>query len=376
MSAVPQPGPDERGFRRFGPSRRSLQRSREQLRAEVLGTGPVPLKRVSPGRGPAVPAHVAVLRMLSRRALFSPESSDAQRQHTGQAIADMQGQVLRFGPQLTWPDLKVLLLALHLYREAGGLEHPEVQLPAYTLARLLREGKVNSAGAAQMRHSLARLTQARFCLLDRDGEPTVGTPDEPVSFLARDERPRAGPDAYLLRGWLHRALVQGLNDPKTASVEYRVPWPVVQRLRGRALLLYLFLECEDYRRCELLPHPELPKLNLRLHHRRWPLREPMLALFGLDGEPAWRARQRLERAARAVWARDGRYEFVDVELGRDGLSLDVWRLPGGPQPDLLYTGRLCPHCLRADPDKRCCCQSAEHCRHEQCRRCAEEFPSD
>jgi hypothetical protein len=374
MSALPEPLPERpSSLRKFGPSRLNLEHSRSNIQAGLRGIEPSKRPRIVKSRGLSIPDTVPVLRLLSRRAIFSPEQAEKGNIRSGEIFSDMQGKVMLQGPQLGWFDLKVMLIVTYLYREAGGLEHPNIKLSPYTIGRLMRGGKPGASAIPLIKASLTRLTQARFCLMNTDGEPTVGTIDDPVSFLSRDESPRAGQDDYELRRWLHHQLRDGFEDASSANIEYKVPWPVLRVLRGRALMLYLFLECESFQGRELLKHPFDLSTSERFYCRRWPMQDGMLALFELANVPQWRARDRMEKAARTVWARDGRYEFIDI-TGPE-LTLEVWKRPGGPQPDLYFSGRLCPKCQRPDPESKCCCNTDQPCGQDGCRRCAEEFPS-
>ena len=363
-----EPGPPPR---RFGPSRLRLEQKRADLRASVADGYTGPLREALPPSHVPTPDTVPVLRLLARRALFSV--SDQPGVEGVQRIKDLHGTTILVGQRLSWQDLRTLTLIFYMFRHSGGLQHPTVRLAPATLGRMLRGERSTQEAIRLFEASLRRLRQARFCLLDADGNPEIGTPDDPVSFLEADERPRAHPHDYRLRGWLHERLRAGFEDPRLGLVEFKLAWPLLRVLRRRALLLYLWLECEAVSRSGLLAHPIDRSSSERFHRARRPLCPEFLVLLGLGGQPGYRWREELRRASRVIWARDGRYEFLDI--GRDGEWLEIWKRPGGPQPDLFWTGRLCARCQRPDPHGVCCCKlgDGKRCGDERCQRCQEHL---
>lgn len=376
-----RPEPSTPPLRRWGPSLVQVERARQEIREQLRGrrAGASLRAAARPGRVPD-PDLVPTLRLLSRRALFTGQDRPPARERT--EMLSPHGITVVLHQPLSWTDARTMLLVQYMFRVTGGAgASPKLRLSPAVLARMLRASEANgedsrATGEAieQMEASLQRLLTARIQLLDANGDPEPDLPVTPFALLERDDGPRADAHSFRLPEWLHARLRAGLADARTGAVEFSLPWPVLRKLQGRALLLYLYLECEDLRRWERVRHPVDPSSSEWFRRRYQKLTPGFLGLLGLEtAEPNYMRRE-LRRAARVVWARDQRYEFVDVPHG--GNQLCIHKREGGPQPDLYYTGTLCRACQRPDPHGVCCCakRTAQGpCEDERCPRCQEAF---
>lgn len=329
------------------------------------------LRVVRGGRPPpsrAVSELVSLPRFAPRSGLFA----QARRRGSGELRVSM-GEVALAGTRLRWSDLRLLALITTLAEQDKGAVARSVLLPGSTAVRYMGIGK-NSDAVKRARVGLGRLCEARFSL-SVPGFGDVGSSARPERFVTRDPR---DDDLYHLRDWFRELLILGYRQPESGLMERKLSWPLVCALRERALGLYTYLECENWRD-KLAPDP-FAGGHPRVGWRQLWLEAPMLCVFALDEAERKFQRRKVAQSMRVICGRDWRYRgwrFTRRQSARrlgkaTGVGVEVYRMPEGPTPGQRWLGALCGHCGRPDPEGVCCCRGEDRCGGEACPRCREQ----
>lgn len=311
---------------------------------------------------------VPLLRPLVRLGLFS--RADNPPPTTGLHLEVPNGQLYVAGARLSWRELRVFSVIAAVAKEHDGRLR-ELYLPPSRLASYTSATK-NAGHVAKARASLERLCDARLSFT-LTGFGQVGTPQRPERILTRDPH---DDDLYHLRPWLAELLRSGLDrSQRNALVESHVAWPVLCALWRAPLLLYAYLEAENWPANGLHPDPANPH-GPQVHVRELYLEAPLLRVLDLhELHPEAKRLEAVRRAMRLIVGRDWRYRGWKLQrIGAQKVPmLRVWRRPDRPSPALVWTGPVCARCKRPDPQGACCCDRplAQRCGQRACPRCSE-----
>jgi hypothetical protein len=314
-----------------------------QLRAvEEAPTARMPVER---------PERVILPRVLVRRPFFTasktppPYSEPEALQGAKPGESTWRGSV-----RLAYHDLRLVALICWRFRREGAERHRgAMRLPTTELARQIYGRSAGSDHYAGVERGLARLCRAEFAFHLDDGT-AVGSPQNPVTILSRD--PTAGkPDTYQVSGWLLEILKTGIDQPRTGLIEFNLRWDLMTKFQSRPLLLWAWLECEDWGRRPPHAAPNTQSEGPAEHrHFRYRI-EHLLAQLDLHRfRPPGKARERLVMATKSVGYRHSAYEVFQVT--REHLL--VWRLADGHPATYVWTGEVCARCRRPTVDRVCC----------------------
>ena len=234
-----------------------------------------------------------VPRILVRLPLFAAQENWAS---DSSQIAAPNGQLLLRGPRPTWRDLRVLIL---LCTKAFRLKTPQFPVSYHELA-----GRRDYASLTAVDASLQRLASVRF---------VFRLPEEPPQevTLISFGRDRARRKMVRLSDWLTDQICApgALNAGRLqADIEQRILF----RLRGRSMLFWLFLCCEDWRRAQEAYNPNTAA-KFVVRRRLW-LHQPMLAVLALDYLPVKEQTKALARSCQRILSVDRRYTNFELEI--------------------------------------------------------------
>ena len=342
-----------------------LNEAEREVRS-VIRAAPFGRKRPTPAArlGETVP----LPRPLVRLGLFSREDNPPPTAGTHLTLPG--GELHISGARPSWRDLRVVLILTALAKQESG-RLTETYLPPTRLAAYTSKSK-NTRNIEHARASLDRLCETKVAFALK-GFGEVGTSQRPEHIIVRDPHDE---DLYVLRPWLARLLERGFDrEQKTAYIEQHVSWPVMCALWRAPLLLYAYLEAENWpaegwHRDPASPHAE------PVHTRELLLEDPLMSVLDLhELSPEAKRLEAVKRAMRLIRGRDWRYRsFKLYRYGPRRIPvLRVWRAPGKPVGSLIWTGAVCERCKRPDPHRACCCDRppGQRCSQPQCPRCSE-----
>ena len=315
---------------------------------------------------------VSLPRPLLRAGLFSRTDTPDPAKELHLELG--AGEAWLYGARLSRRELRILAIVSTLAAEPGKRGKPlrEIYLPPGRLAQHTSASD-NAAQIQKARGSLARFCAARVAL-DIKGLGRVGVPGRPEPLMLPDPRSE---DTYVLAPWLSELLRRGYSEPKSGLLEKGISWPLLRTLNRGPLLLYAFLECENWRAEGLHLDPARRSDDApRVLRRILELSGPLMRILDLDELAPVKQRAALRNALAIIRGRDWRYratKFVEVGAKQRFWHLYVWRGVEGPQLQRLYLGPLCGRCKRPDPKVMCCCDRPlpQRCQTPGCPRCAQ-----